>query len=202
VAGPSKGRRPLPPSPPPVHCKSEGVSDPTRRLQSRPRGHPRGRSRPQCHRFLMRWVQACCVASCRFNSCSDRRRSGGRVVPSRENPIASGSCGTLQSPLVPLIRQLACGVRVRSFWPATTSFNSGATRARVKPRRSAPTRSGCGLDPRACRSVGHLRGGRPLCAVERSVRQGCLRPSDVPLELNQRSERLARNAEPKGFNHA
>jgi hypothetical protein len=137
VAGPSKARRPVPPSPPPVHCKKEGVSDPTRRLQSRPRGQPGGRSRPRCHRLVMRWLQGCCAASCRFNSCSERRRSDGRVVPPKENPLASGSCGRLRTPLVPLRRHShavpvcvrLAGHHVFQFWSETRARQASALRA-------------------------------------------------------------------------
>jgi hypothetical protein len=57
----------------------------------------------------------------------------------------SGGCGTLRPRLA--APSASCCLRCASAFavPATTFFHSGATRARVKPRRSAPTRSGCGL---------------------------------------------------------
>lgn len=93
MADPSKRRRPLPPSPPPVHCKSEGVSDPTRRLQSRPRGHP-GSLTPSVSpsrdavAASVLWGEL--VAS---TCCSDRASHWWPSRPANREPTCVRSCG-------------------------------------------------------------------------------------------------------------
>jgi hypothetical protein len=110
---PRKGRRHVPPSPPPVHRKREGVSDPTRRLQSRPPRPAMGSLTPSVS-ASRNAVVASVLAGELSLQLSDRRRTGPNR-PAKGEPSCARIMRNIARPLVPLTRQLACGGCVRPF---------------------------------------------------------------------------------------
>ena len=138
VARPAKGRRSVPPSSAPVHSKREGVSDPTRRRQSWPRGRPRGSLTPSASPSPDAVVARVPVASCRFNSCSERASHWWPSRPAKREPtcvrimrnIATTACAADASTCV----RWTClfvwaGHHVFPFWSDTRARQASGLRA-------------------------------------------------------------------------
>lgn len=132
-----EGRRCMPRSRARVQCRREGVSDPTRRLQSRPRGNPMGSLTPSVSSSGVRWLQGCFVSVVASTLISDRGHSRGRTFPVTENRLisedaehyvhgsrASASCCLRCASAFP-----GRGHHVIPFWSDTRAHQASALRA-------------------------------------------------------------------------